>query len=297
MEATQLQTVDITSYTDYMPYIRDLVDLKRKSEGFSFRGFCKKSGFKSPTYLKWVLDEVRPISPKAVHRFATGLDLGKRETRYFELMVNYKEAKEMEAKKFYFEEILTRQQRKEENAFVKERYEYLSHWYYVSIRELIAHPHFVEDAEWIRERLAGQVSLWEVKGALKALESLQLITRDDTGRLRQNDAQLHTGKEVESMAAYNYHSEILQQSRDILMQTSHKIREFSSVASLINRETFEELKKMMHVFQDQVIQFILSKSHQPSGLPVGENLELFMLNMQLLPFTKLNEELFLGEKI
>ncbi|MBI4412518.1 MAG: TIGR02147 family protein [Deltaproteobacteria bacterium] len=281
---------------DYVPYINDLVQYKRNIGNFSFRAFCKKSGFKSPTYLKWVLDEVRPISPKSVHRFAEGLDLGKRESRHLQLLVNYKEAKDLKTRKFFFEEILTRRSRKEENAFVREQYEYLSHWYYVTIRELAAHPDFREDPEWIQDKLAGTVTVWEIKHALKTLEQLNLFVRDDRGRLRQNDAELHTGKEVESMAAFNYHSEVLKESQEILMKVSHRLREFSSTVSLIDREAFQELKKMMHRFQDEVVRFILSKSHQPSGLPIGDKLELFMLNMQLLPFTRFDEDEFLGGK-
>ena len=215
---------------------------------------------------------------------------------HLQLLVNYKEAKDVKTRKFFFEEILTRRSRKEENTFVRERYEYLSHWYYVTIRELTVHPDFREDPQWIQGKLAGSVSIWEIKHALKTLEQLRLIVRDDTGRLRQNDAELHTGKEVESMAAFNYHSEVLKEAQEILKKTSHRIREFSSMVSLIDEETFQELKTMMHRFQDEVVRFILGKSHQPSGLPVGKKLELFMLNMQLLPFTRFEEEDFLGEK-
>lgn len=294
-----MEAVNIVKYTDYVPYVRDLVEEKRREGDFSFRTFCKKSGFKSPTYLKWVLDEVRPISTKSVNRFAVGLDLGKRETRYLQLLVNYKETEDIEQKKFFFEEILDRQAKREENAFVRERYEYLSHWYYVSVRELVAHPDFRDDPQWIQDKLCGTVSVWDIKHAMTTLERLQLIVRDDRGKFYQNEAELHTGQEVESMAAYNYHSEILKLSQEILRNTSHEVREFSSLVSLMDQQTFAEIKTKMQAFQQEIVQLIQKKSQgDPSAsqaTPKTKTQEMYMLNMQLVPCTQFDEKEFLGE--
>ena len=41
------QAVEISGYLDYVPYIKELVQQRRKAGNFSFRAFCKKSGFKS----------------------------------------------------------------------------------------------------------------------------------------------------------------------------------------------------------------------------------------------------------
>jgi len=85
-----IKKIEITNYTDYVPYISDLIEYKREFLGYSYRVFCRKSGFKSPTYLKWVIDGVRPISLKSVHKYIAGLSLDKREAQYFALLVNYK---------------------------------------------------------------------------------------------------------------------------------------------------------------------------------------------------------------
>lgn len=293
-QTQQINHPDIIKYTDYVPYINDLVKYMRHHGNFSFRAFCKKSGFKSPTYLKWVMDEVRPISTKSVERFADGLELGKREARYLQLLVNYKEAKDPNKKKVYFEEILTRQERNnKQSPFVKERYQYLSHWYYVTIRELVGHPDFNDDPHWIQKKLGNTVTIWEVKNAMKTLERLHLIVKNENGKWSQNEQELNMGHEVESMAAFNYHSEILKISRDVLMQTSHEIRDFSSVVSLIDKDTFQELRNKMRSFQEDVIVYLSEKEREQAETPSLKMRELYMLNMQLLPFTEFDDEEFL----
>ena len=51
-----------------------------------------------------------------------------------------------------------------------ETYEYLTHWYYVAIRETAAAwPGFNLDPEWIQAQLAAPVSLKEIKDAVSFL--------------------------------------------------------------------------------------------------------------------------------
>ncbi|MBU0505743.1 TIGR02147 family protein, partial [bacterium] len=89
-----IKHIEITDYNDYVAFIRDLVEYKKETSAFSFRIFCQKSGFRSPSYLKWVIEGTRPISLRSVHKFIQGLGLTKREAKYFLIMVNYKEAKD-----------------------------------------------------------------------------------------------------------------------------------------------------------------------------------------------------------
>ncbi len=287
------EAVEITQYMDYVPYLRDVVQKKRVVGEFSFRNFCQKSGFRSPTYLKWVLDEKRPISPKSTHRFAKGLDLGKREQRFLDLLVRYKESENPETKRFFFEEILKRRERKEEAPFVRDRYEYLSHWYTVTIRELVVLPDFDEDPHWIRKKLRGTVGAWEIKDALATLERLQLIVRDDRRKWRQNEVELHTGKDVQSLAAFQYHKEVLELSGKILTESSHEVREVQSLVALIDQKTFVELRERLRRFQDEMVRFLRERETAPS---TGARREIFMLNMQLLPFSRFEEKEFLEQR-
>ncbi len=98
--------IDITNYTDYVAYLNDLVRYKKTNGVFSFRRFCRRSGFRSPSYLKWILDGKRPISLKSVDKFAVGLGLNERETHRLQLMVHYHHSQDPRMKAFFLQEIL-----------------------------------------------------------------------------------------------------------------------------------------------------------------------------------------------
>lgn len=281
--------IDITQYTDYVEFVGDLVEYKRENENFSYRIFCKKSGFRSPSYLKWVVDGERPISLKSILKFAAGLDLDSAETHFFQLLVHYREAIDEKTKHYYYEEILKHRKVNKRETLVKDRYEYLSHWYYVAIRELTTHPDFREDPHWIQENLRGHLNIWEIKHAIQTLLKLKLVARDEKGKLIPHDTELHTGHEVESHAVFNYHDEVLNLSREVLQNSTHEERDFNSLVSLMDKETFDQMKKILGEFQDKIVEYLTSKDVIARQAQSG-NQELYVLNTQLLPFTKIKSK-------
>lgn len=272
--------VEITDYTDYVPYIADLVRHKRETGGFSYRVFCRKSGFKSPVYLKWVIDRVRPISLKSAHKFAEGLSLDKRETQYFIMMVNYKEASDAQTKQYYYEQMLAWQKHRG-GALTKDAYEYLSHWYYVAIRELVASSDFNGDLNWLRDRLGSDLTLWEIRNGLETLERLNLIRRDLKGRWQTAAKDLHTESEVRSVAAYNYHTEMLEAAGRTLTKLKPEKRDYQSLVAMLDNETFVRMKAKIEDFQKNLVKY-LQQREQTRG-KTRHDRELYAFNMQLFP--------------
>src|SRR3989338_1498037 len=134
----------ITDYTDYALFIKDYFNSKRNSDGFSFRQFAKCSGFKSPSYLKLIIDKKRKISEKSLGKFMLGLGLSGDEKKYFVLLVRYNNEQDSSVKSMYFDELLQIQQTKSSTQ-THHVFEILKNWYFLAIRELVSHPEFQKD--------------------------------------------------------------------------------------------------------------------------------------------------------
>jgi uncharacterized protein (TIGR02147 family) len=279
---TQTSRVEITDYTDYVSYLVDLIEYKREVSGFSYRVFCRKSGFKSPSYLKWVVDGVRPISLKSVYKYITGLSLDKREAQYFTLMVNYKAATDQQTKRFYYEQMLKWRQHRSGN-MTKDAYEYLSHWYYVAIRELIGSPEFTDDPRWIRDYLDANLTVAEIKNGLEVLERLQLITCNGKGHWEQTSKDLQTEHEVNSLAAFNYHSEMMELAQNVLTNHKGSQRDFQSLVAMIDDEAYAELLSKIRIFQEDLVEYLQQQEKVTSNRRARK--KLYALNTQLLPLT------------
>lgn len=279
--------IAITDYTDYVPYIRDLVGQKRQAGGFSYRIFCQKSGFRSSAYLKWVIDQVRPISLKSAHKFAAGLSLDKQESQYFYLMVNYKEAVDPATKGSCYEQMLSLRQ-KRAGSFSKDAYEYLSHWYYVAIRELVASPDFHDDPRWLQKKLGGSLTLWEIKNGFETLSRLGLISRGKNGKWEQTARDLLTEQEIKSLAAYNYHGEMLALAEKALAHQPAKVRDYQSLVARLDSVSVAELKKIIDQFQQSVIDYLQGREKTGNGAHSSQ--ELYAFNMQLFPLVTPKKE-------
>jgi uncharacterized protein (TIGR02147 family) len=277
-----IKRIEITDYNDYVPYIRDLVNYKKETSAFSFRVFCHKSGFRSPSYLKWVIEGTRPISLRSVHKFIQGLGLTKRDAKYFLIMVNYKEAKDPHSKRFYYEEMLEWKKR-QSSTHTKDAYEYLSHWYYLAIRELVGSKEFKDDPRWISDRLGGNLTVWDVKNSLETLERLKLIEKNAQGQWQQTTRNLHTEPEVHSLAAFSYHAEMLDVAESALTKRTANERSFQSLVAMIDDKTYDKLKEKIQNFQQELIVFL--EGEEKLTKPNRTLEELYAVNMQMVPLT------------
>lgn len=271
---------EITAYTDYIHYLADLVAYKKLHRGFSLRVFCRKSGFRSPNYLKWVLDGVRPIALKSVHKFAAGLSLDAHESQYFALLVQFREARDPAAQRHAYEQMLAAQRRRA-GTQTTDAYQYLSRWYLVALRELVAAPDFRDDVAWIRDRLGGEITAAEIKQGFETLERLGLIRRTAAGRRQQAAADLQTAHEVHSVAAFNYHAEMLERAARVLTQRPAAEREYQSLVALVDDETMALLKEQCAAFQQSIVALLQARERATKKARGPK--ELYALNMQLFP--------------
>jgi uncharacterized protein (TIGR02147 family) len=202
--------VDIFEYTDYRSYLRAQYDyLKRARRGFSFRQFSRTAGFSSPNFLKLVIDGKRNLSDDSIERFARALKLGKEEARFFRTLVHLRQARTVEEKARHAEELIRSRPFRALNPLKPAQFAYYSSWWLVAIRELIDTAGFVEDPEWIGRQLVPPVSEGEARRALSVLESLELVARDEQGRLRQKSGTLSTEDEVVDASVGKFHKEML----------------------------------------------------------------------------------------
>ena len=98
------KTKKIFDYTDYTEYLGEWFREKRnQSSTFSFQTFATKAGFKSRSYIQFVLKGKRPLSLKSIPKVTQALELNKKQTQYFEAMVFFKESHDHDTKTRYYE--------------------------------------------------------------------------------------------------------------------------------------------------------------------------------------------------
>jgi len=246
--------VDVYQYLDYRRFLRDAHEVRKKSAGkYSFRYFAEKAGVGSPSYLKAVMDGKRNLTPDTARGFARALGLNKQQTRYFVALVAMNQAKTTRDRTFYFEELSSIPKFRETRQLERNQYEYYTRWYCVVIRELAARDDFREDPQWIAGQVRPAITPRQAEEALGLLQALNLLKRDEAGRLVQADPLLTTGPELHSLATRSFHREMLYRAAAALDEVPLEEREVGGVTVRLGKEQVQLLKRRLFEIRQEVL--------------------------------------------
>ena len=175
----------LTEYTDFRTYLNEWVE-DRKSQGLpgSNRWFAMKMGINSTSWLTSVLKGVKGLSKATANRLSQLLKHSPIETRYFETMVFFNQARTIEERNRYYKELNALQKLKDVRTVRPNQYDLYSTWYHSAVRSLIGMHLFGADAKDF-ERLASLVSppitASQARRSVKLLEQLDLIKLNGQG--------------------------------------------------------------------------------------------------------------------
>jgi len=224
-----------------------------------------------------VIDGQRNLSPHSVEKFAKAFKLNKRETRYFRELVQFNQAKSIDEKMHFVENLSLMAPKVEVWQRQKATYHYYLHWYMVPLRELVGTSDFQEDLQWISRRFKGAIREREVQKGLLALLQLGMIQRDPDGTLRQKQNVVQTEPEVYGVFMAQFHQEMIKQALDSIEKVPGKRREISSLTFSTDQKTFHLMKQEIHVFKQKMIALIENET---------EGDEVYQFNFQLFPLTQ-----------
>ena len=270
---------DIYQYKNYREHLKDFYNEKKKNnQNYSYALFSRKSGLNSPNYLKRVIDGTRNITHKNLRNFIAGLGLKKKEAKFFENLVMFNQSDKKEDQDYFFGELKKNSQRNN-TAFQidADYYEYLSHWYYVAIHEMVNLKDFKEDLGWICKRLKNKVTKLQIKRALNLLLKLGLLKRNSNGKFTQTHPQIKYLKEIKSLAIQKFHQQMIDLAKDSISHDSLSQREPSSLTVCVKNGDYEDIKKRIEEFRTELNS---EYSCQPG---MGE--DVFQINFQLFSLT------------
>ncbi|MEQ1878334.1 MAG: TIGR02147 family protein [Bdellovibrionia bacterium] len=235
----------IFAYQDYRPFLRDwCAHLKQTQPGFSMRAVAREAGLASG-YLPMVIAGKRNISADVLERLLPRLHLTVNQQSYFKVLSQMTDSQSQDnsadalqkAQRFHdFQKYRSRE---------SEVYRYMTKWYYVTIREMVALPEFRPDPKWIQSRLAYYIPTSEVAKALEFLidNSFIEVKKDGTCRLTEKDISCEGS--VFSVALGQYHREMLGKVAPAIDQFPSKFRNISGLTLPLSKAGFEKVKTVL----------------------------------------------------
>lgn len=271
---------DVFGYLSYREFMRDYyLGAKENTRSMSFRSLSKAAGFGSPNFYKLVMDNQRNLSPEAATRISEALKLDAEEKDFFQTLVEFDQEDNREKKNECFERISSFRRFREAGRIEPDFFEYLSHWYYPTIREMTARADFRLDCNWISQQLHPKVEPENIERAIEVLLRLGFIEWNE-GRIQRGEPSLTTGHEVNSLAIVNYHHQMMDLGKDSIESVQRELRDISALTMCVRAEQIPELKKRIHRFRETLMQ-LADTAEEPSTV--------YQLNVQLFPLNQVED--------
>ncbi|HEX2957795.1 MAG TPA: TIGR02147 family protein [Chitinispirillaceae bacterium] len=273
----------IYEYTDYREYLKDLIrEKKHQKSSYSIRLLSIKSGIKSPGFLSMVLNNKRNITEELAQKIAAALGLGKKEERYFLLMVEYTHTKRIESKHDILQQMLMLSRTNPVRNLLPDQFDFYDKWYYSVIRELVEVTEVSDsNVDRIAELLEPQLKPREVRQALEILTRLGLIHKNEKGQYKRNDTLVSCGEDVRSVVIGKYQTTMIELSSAALQKVPREQRDFSTVTLSIDNSAFLQIKDCCSRFRKEILG-IASHVENPDSI--------FQINIQCFPVLKVNQE-------
>jgi uncharacterized protein (TIGR02147 family) len=274
-------TLNIFEYLDYRKLLADYYSFKKSlNRHFSHRMFAQKAGINSSGYFSEVLNGRRNLAKAQIRKFAKAMDLGERESLYFELMVGFCHAKSDAVRKSIYAMLLEAmpvhlQQVKQTQM------EYFAKWYHVAVRETLSIASIKGDGEELAGILDPPITPSQAKAALRVLERLRLAVRDADGCWRAAHASLLSPDDPgASLLLREFQREMMLRAADALERVPAEGRDVTSVTMSVSPEGLARIKGLAADFHKRVLEVVQTDR--------GED-RVIQLNVQVFPLTRSKE--------
>lgn len=269
----------IYEYHNYRLYLSNLFEyFKEIKPAFSYRFFSKQAGFRSPNFLKLVIEGKRNLSGESIEKFSLAFKLNQKEKDYFRNLVQLNQATTIEEKAYYSEQIFKSSAYRKINPLKKEQHDYYTNWYYIAIREMVDLPNFKNDPNWIANHLRPKTSPQDAEKALSELEKLGLIQKDRNGKYEQIDQIVSTGDEVASNDVAKFLQLMSHRGAESIDLIPAPQRDISAVTVTLSEKNFLKIKQLIQDFRKQLLQ--IAQEEQSAEA-------VYQINFHIFPLTEI----------
>lgn len=269
--------VNVFDFTDYRAFLKAYFQERKKNDRkFSHRWLARQLDLSTSNLLWLVIQSRRNLTAELCHRLSEVFKLSRRESEYFESMVNFMQAKTNREKNLYFSRMALLRKKLKIDRIEERQYEYYTNWYNPVIRELVTNPAFNGDPETLCKVLQPSITPSQAKRSIELLLRLGMIKKQ-VGRYVQISPLLSTGPEVNSLAIVNFHRAMGGLATEALDRFSKNERNITSSTLYITGEVYKQMVKKIEDLRRELLAMADS---------VKQGERVYQANFQLFPVSR-----------
>lgn len=201
-------------YDDFRKFLQDYFEEQKKMRAvFSHRFFAANAGFSSSSYCLNVIRGRFNLTQKSIEKIAKAMEFEPLQKSYFEALVQYNQAHQVDERENAWEQILQIRKQLEFSHITTREQVYFSKWYYPIVRELAVSSNWNGDYMTLARLVEPQITTEEAREAIKNLQEMGIIRQvdADNGEVRfEETAQMLDATRIPPMALRQIRREYMQ---------------------------------------------------------------------------------------
>jgi len=267
---------DLFEYHSYHAFLEDFVQAKKtEKEWFSLRYFADKIGVDQGNLVR-VFQGKRHLSPAAVDRLVSYLDLDGRRADYLRVLVQFNKSKTDAKARQQFDKMM---QIAAPDARILEpqQYEFYRKWQHTAIYNLMDCFDYRGDDEALARQLDPVITAAQAKESIELLIRLNLVKKRADGRFVQTHNMISSGEEWRSFAVHTFQENTLKLALHSLENHPRNVRDFSTMSMSIAGKDLEKIRELTREYRKSVLKVV--RESNPADT-------VYHLNIQLFPMSK-----------
>lgn len=265
----------ILQYLDYRDFIRDHCAYRKAVDReFSQRVFARLADL-PPTcssLLPGVIKGRRNLSANLRIKFAHAMKLSEREFRYFDLLVQFNQAKGMPEKNHFFSR-LTQFRSSKARMVGETQFRYFSQWYYSAVWTYFSIDQKQSHPGVIGARIFPALSAAQVEESIRLLLALGLIRKRASG-YATTDKHLYTEKDLRALATRRHLQDLMELAVKNLESVPPDRRQYNAMMLSVSETGFAAVKERIRTFQEELREIVDRDRDED---------RIYTLTMQLFP--------------
>lgn len=265
---------DIFIYTDYRKFLSEAwTERKAGDPRFSHRFIALRAGFASSAFFSRILTGDVNLTPSGALRLAQVFHLGTQETRYFELMVLYDQARSHEERMHFLDRIVA--WRKSPVPTIEtSQIAFCADWRAVAVLQTLDLIEHRDDHATLGAMMRPRMEAKDVEGILALLEELGLARRNGDGIWQKTQAVLTTG-EAEATAIDIFRQQTMSLGIEAIDRFTREDRSISTLTVTLSKPSFERLRDRLRHLRREVLEMARADDQPDRVLQV--NFQIFPL--------------------
>lgn len=272
----------IFKYTSYREFLHDYYkEQKDQFPYFSYQYFANQAKLRSKTFIYKVIKGKKALGKNSTFKIAKAIGLKKRETDYLEAMVSFNNARGIDEKEYYFNNLQLLSKNHKSARIRRNHFSYFTHWYNVVLRELVTIINWKEDYKLLAKMVNPPITPAQAKRGVALLLKLDMITKTESGRYIQTKKVLTTGENVKSLAVQKYQIENLKRASESIERYKKEVRDISTLTVGISHNSFMKIKDEIKILRDKIIEIAHNEKMTD---------RVYQMNFQLFPVSQLPKD-------